>query len=112
MWNLKKIMPLASAVLITTSINGSILWGLNGMATEGAAATAPTVAGRLPAAAPAPRPDVRYLTLAPVQVVGRRTAATAENAQALAPVTASACPLSAMNTTAFNGQPVGASRHC
>lgn len=111
MSNLKKILPLAGAVLITTSINGSILWGLNGMATEGAAATASTVAGRLPAAAES-RPEVRYLTLAPVVVVGRRTAATAETAEALAPATASACPLSAMNTTALSGQPDGASRHC
>lgn len=109
MWNLKKIMPLASAVLITTSINGSILWGLNGMATEGSAARVPAVAGRMPAAAAEARPEVRYLTLAPVVVVGKRTAAAAETAEG---PTASACPLSAMNTTALNGQPEGASRHC
>ena len=50
MGNTTRIMSLVSAVLITTIVHGSLLWGLT--STES-------------------RPEVRYVTLEPVVVVGR-----------------------------------------
>ena len=70
MGNATKIMSLVSAVLITTIVHGSLLWGLNDAATEGASRVAPTVATRLSAMSTESRPEIRYVTLEPVVVVG------------------------------------------
>ena len=79
MWNAMKIKSLAGAILITATINGALLRGLNDMATAGAASNAQAAAGHvLPTAAQA-APELRYVTLEPVLVVGKRIAGTDEN---------------------------------
>ena len=84
MGNATKIMSLVSAVLITATVHGSLLWGLNDAATEGASRVAPTVATRLSATSTESRPEMRYVTLEPVVVVGRlNDAFTADHPGAL-----------------------------
>lgn len=79
MWNAMKIKSLAGAILITATINGALLRGLNDMATAGAVSSAQTTASHaLPPAAPA-APELRYVTLEPVLVVGKRIAAADEH---------------------------------
>jgi hypothetical protein len=60
MWNSMNTKSLLAAVLITATIQGSLLWRMNTMATEGAVATA-TQAG----------PEIHQVTLEPVLVVGK-----------------------------------------
>lgn len=78
MWNAMKTKSLAGAILISATINGALLRGLDNMASAGAASNAQAAAGHaLPAVAQA-APELRYVTLEPVLVVGKRIADTDE----------------------------------
>ena len=79
MWNAMKTKSLAGAILISATINGALLRGLNDMATAGAVSSAQAAtAYALPTVAQ-PAPDLRYVTLEPVLVVGKRIADTDEH---------------------------------
>ena len=91
MWNVMQSMSLVSAVLITATIQGTLLWSMNGMAIEGQSGKAQTTASSLVSTPTVFPPEMRYVTLAPVVVVGRRDTFMAENmttqVSALAPAT-------------------------
>ena len=80
MWNPIKSMSLVSAVLITAAVQGSLLWSMNGMAIEGQSRNAQTSSSSL-VSTPTVLfpPEMRYVTLAPVVVVGRRDTFMTEN---------------------------------
>ena len=91
MWNVMQSMSLVSAVLITATIQGTLLWRMNGMAIEGQSGKAQTPASSLASTPTEFPPEMRYVTLAPVVVVGRRDTFMTENmttqVSALAPAT-------------------------
>ena len=91
MWNVMQSMSLVSAVLITATIQGTLLWSMNGMAIEGQSGKAQTPASSLVSTPTVFPPEMRYVTLAPVVVVGRRDTSMTENmttqVSALAPAT-------------------------
>ena len=79
MWNAMKTKSLAGAILISATINGALLRGLDDMASAGAANNAQAAAGHaLPTAAQAAH-ELRYVTLEPVLVVGKRISDTDEH---------------------------------
>jgi hypothetical protein len=71
MSNAMKIMSLVAAVLVTAAIHGSLLWKMNDVATQA-------------------RPEIRYVTLEPVTVVGRHEALMPEQVMAQATTPSSA----------------------
>ena len=92
MWNAMKTKALVSAVLITATIQGSLLWRMDGVAAEGASKLAQASAGNVVATATDSPAQTRYVTLEPVLVVGRRSAPAAEPTTARANLPAPAAP--------------------
>ncbi len=71
MWNAMKTKSLAAALLISTTIHGSLLWKMNEVATEAASATVASSPTRMAAGSTTSSPAIRYVTLEPVLIVGR-----------------------------------------
>ncbi len=84
MWNAMHVKSLASAILISVSIQGAMLWRFNHLAIDGVATQTQPIAASLPTQAATTAVTLREVTLAPVVIVGRREAATAEADMALA----------------------------
>ena len=74
MWNAIHSKSLASAILISLTIQGALLWQFNQMSTEGTGQQMQAIATRVSATAEPATPALREVTLAPVMVVGRREA--------------------------------------
>lgn len=108
MWNAMKTKSLVSAVLITATIQGSLLWGLNNVATAGTSGVSQTSVSSLPATPTASRPATSYVTLEPVVIVGRRDTVVAENTtvgnSVVALATQDRCTNATAKPVALNGQ--------
>lgn len=103
MWNAMKTKSLAAALLISTTIHGSLLWKMNEVATEAAAGTAQTSLSSRPAGSTTSSPAIRYVTLEPVLIVGRHAPLLANQVAPQAPMTSSATQGQCMNNS---GHPV------
>lgn len=103
MWNAMKTKSLAAALLITTTIHGSLLWKMNDVATEAASAmasaTVPTGPTSIAAGSATSSPAMRYVTLEPVLVVGRREHLLADQVAPQTTITSSASQEQCMNNS-------------
>lgn len=79
MWNAMKTKALFSAVLITATIQGSLLWGIDNLATAGASGMSPANVGSVLATTAESGSQIQHTTLEPVVVVGKRDVLMAED---------------------------------
>ncbi len=111
MWNAMKTRSLVGALLITATIQGALLRGMNEMAVAGVSSGTPVTAGSRVTTTPEPAvPEAGYVTLEPVLVVGRRQTFATE--QASASEMPGACSPKAATATVMNNQKNGAASYC
>lgn len=72
MWNAMKTKALFSALLITATIQGSLLWGIDNLATVGSVLATTPESGS----------QIQHTTLEPVLVVGKRDVLLVERSAA------------------------------
>ena len=94
MWNAMKTKSLAAALLISSTIHGSLLWKTNEAATEAATeaaagTTQASLSSRL-AGSTTLSPAIRYVTLEPVLIVGRHAPLLPNQVAPQAPMASSA----------------------
>lgn len=99
MWNAMKTKSLAAALLISTTINGSLLWKMNEVATEAATGTVQASLNSGPAASTTSNPAIRYVTLEPVLIVGRQAPLRPNQVASQAPMASSATQGQCMNNS-------------
>lgn len=82
MWNAMKTKSLVGAVLITATIQGSLLWGIDHLATASASGISQANVGSLAATATELSLPIQHATLEPVLIVGKRDLLLAEGSAA------------------------------
>lgn len=108
MWNAMKTKSLAGAMLITATIHGSLLWKMNDVATEATSGMSQTSVNKLLAGSTQAHPEIRYVTLEPVVVVGKYNPLMPDQIMAQAAIPSSAtqgrCTNSTAKPVALNGR--------
>ena len=100
MWNAMKTKSLAAALLISSTIHGSLLWKTNEAATEAAAGTTQASLSSRPAGSTTSSPAIRYVTLEPVLIVGRHAPLLPNQVAPQAPMASSATQGQCTNNSA------------
>lgn len=95
MWNAMKTKSLAAALLISTTIHGSLLWKMDEVATEAVQAS---LSSR-PAGSTTSTPAIRYVTLEPVLIVGRQAPLRPNQVASQAPMASSGTQGQCMNNS-------------
>jgi hypothetical protein len=117
MWNSMNAKWLGVAVLVTLVVQGSLLWQMNDIATEGASGRSQTAVSSVLTTPAQSFPEIRHVTLKPVVVVGKRSDAFKDDVTTVQPsaMTSAApglCANTASNVNVLSRQKNGDISYC